>query len=305
MAHVYAVACPLMIFLCAIYFVVKYAVEKYILARHYSRPRISYGRRARMVTKYTMSSVVLGQWCTVILLWLVGRFSEAKLVMVSASLATLASLVYVNRKFKICGREVNLVALVIKHTRMNQIMGMTSVTQKVMGAVNTFSGQEEEEEGCRRRGGGKRRVRRHLQRAQPREVRRHPTTLRPLFHVSSLFCVLNSCAWDRSLRKDIEDERLWQPGMELVENPLSSGAHAAGSCDNTRPHCVGAPIAGLLSRPAQDRRLGRAQSCSKPARAALETAAAPMRCATTHPSSSFCFLWRANCMESSGAEASA
>ena len=139
MAHVYAVACPLMIFLCAIYFVVKYAVEKYILARHYSRPRISYGRRARMVTKYTMSSVVLGQWCTVILLWLVGRFSEAKLVMVSASLATLASLVYVNRKFKICGREVNLVALVIKHTRMNQIMGMTSVTQKVMGAVNTFS----------------------------------------------------------------------------------------------------------------------------------------------------------------------
>ena len=52
---------------------------------------------------------------------------------------------------------------------------------------------------------------------------------RPLFHVSSLFCVLNSCAWYRSLRKDIEDERLWQPGMELVENPLSSGAHAAGA----------------------------------------------------------------------------
>ena len=46
---------------------------------------------------------------------------------------------------------------------------------------------------------------------------------------------MNSCAWDRSLRKDIEDERLWQPGMELVENPLSSGAHAAGSCATPDP----------------------------------------------------------------------
>ena len=190
-----------------------------------------------MVTKYTMSSVVLGQWCTVILLWLVGRFSEAKLVVVSASLATLASLVYINRKFKICGREVNLVALVIKHTRMNQIMGMTSVTQKVMGAVNTFSEE----------GGKKKKKKKAAAEAEESgecaviysvpslERCAATTTLRPLFHVSSLFCVLTSCAWYRSLRKDIEEERLWQPGMELVENPLSSGAHAAGSCDTLNP----------------------------------------------------------------------
>lgn len=210
MAHVYAVACPPMMFFCGAWFMAKYAVDKYILAKHYSRARISYGRRARMITKWTLSSVVIGQVCIYVLWRLIGQHGEATLLSVSTGISVVAFIVYINRKFKIpiLNIEVNLVGLVMKHSPL----GKLKYTAGINNVMNEFhEGDDEDEEDEKKKAGKK----------QTSLM----ADLRPGEEPPRLYDVptLDTLHWQ------VEAEVLWEPGMPMMDNPIRRSGQSAFS----------------------------------------------------------------------------
>ena len=218
MAHVYAIACPPMMFLCGAWFMAKYAVDKYILAKHYSRARISYGRRARMITKYTLSSVVIGQVCAWQLFLIIGRDSEAKFVMLSCAICVIAFVVYINRKFKIPGTqiEVNLVGFVMKHSPLGEIKytrGINSAMNEFHEADKDDDDDDDDDESTSAKKAAARAA------AQQLDARRPDEPIPVLYDVPTL----------DTLRYAVEVERLWEPGMAIIDNPMGRSGWRGGS----------------------------------------------------------------------------
>ena len=208
MAHVWAIACPPIMLLCGSWFMAKYAVDKYILAKHYSRARISYGRRARMITKWTLASVVIGQICVWQLFRVIGCKSEANLVMVSCIISVTAFVVYINRKFKIPGTniEVNLVGFVMKHSPL----GKLKYTQGINNVMNEFhetakDGDDDDEDES------KTKQQKAAERQRSQDMRRPGEAVPDLYNVPTL----------ATLQYAIEAECLWEPGMAFIDNPFS------------------------------------------------------------------------------------
>jgi hypothetical protein len=140
--QVYAISVPLIIPISSCWFMAKYVADKYILARQYSRARISYGRRARMITKWTILSVVIGQF----FLWYFtssiadGMEAEAATIKWSFYLSGVAYLAYSHRKIKIpvLGFEIDPVTFVMKRARFEKFM-----PRQITNVVNNFQDEDE------------------------------------------------------------------------------------------------------------------------------------------------------------------